>query len=159
MLHRWLPGSPHGLFVIASVYKSICSIVLASSAMPRKTADLTAWARLGAQTRLVELAAERRAILATFPDLRAATERPRKANGRTRRRLSSAQRQAVSERMKRYWAARKAGPIVGKPDRSSGSIVKRRTMSAAGRRRIAKAQRKRWAALKAKKSGNSKSAS
>lgn len=68
--------------------------------------------------------------------------------------MSAAQRKAVSERMKKYWAARSSqkdqsatGPktLLG----HKGS----RKMSAAARRRIGDAQRKRWAKLKAEQAG------
>ncbi len=74
-------------------------------------------ARLGAKARLDELEAERRAILKAFPELgggrKAAAEAPgapvkpaRKP--RKKRRVSAAARKAASERMKQYWAAKKA---------------------------------------------------
>jgi hypothetical protein len=84
---------------------------------------LRQWALKGAAARLDELAAERAKIYREFPQLRgrgggAATgddessrdgasraKRPR----RRKRRMSAAQRNAVSERMRRYWAARRAG--------------------------------------------------
>jgi hypothetical protein len=82
-------------------------------------------ARLGAMARLDQLRQEEQAIRAEFPELfgrgrRAESEtpgtrRPRgngaapKASGRTRRRrgMSAAQRKAVSERMRKYWAERR----------------------------------------------------
>jgi hypothetical protein len=79
-------------------------------------------AKLGAQARLEQLEAERRAILSAFPDLaalrrgRAAgarkqapkVEKPAAAKPRRRRRkMTPAQRREVSERMTRYWAARR----------------------------------------------------
>ena len=89
-------------------------------------------ARVGAQRRLEELRQEEAAIRAAFPDLDD-TSRPRRGrrgrppgrsaeatatargaaatDGRTRRRrrkpMSAAQKRAVSERMKKYWAARR----------------------------------------------------
>ena len=70
-------------------------------------------ARLGAQARLEELQREEAAIRAAFPDLvrrrrgrRAAA--PAASGGRKRRRgMSAANRKAVSERMKKYWAERR----------------------------------------------------
>jgi hypothetical protein len=73
-------------------------------------------ARLGAQSRLEELRSEEAAIRRAFPDL--FTGRGRRADegggaaagGRRRRRrgrMSAAARKAVSERMKKYWAARR----------------------------------------------------
>jgi hypothetical protein len=81
-------------------------------------------ARLGAQARLDELEAERRAIVRAFPDLAPQRSRPAKAGAaataeadqaavpakarkRGRRKMSAAQKKAQSERMKSIWAARK----------------------------------------------------
>ncbi len=78
-------------------------------------------ARLGAQARLEQIEMERRAILATFPDLgaRRGPGRPAAARAaqaqtpaaakprRRRRKMNAAQRKEVSERMKRYWAERR----------------------------------------------------
>jgi hypothetical protein len=79
--------------------------------------DLKGLARLGAQARLAELVAETDAILKAFPHLLPQTERSsqRAAAGtvtgqRKRRRyhrMSPAERKAVSQRMKRYWAERR----------------------------------------------------
>lgn len=80
--------------------------------------DLQGYARRGAEARITELKAELEAIYRAFPDLRV---RARKvvvnheeqftggANVATRRRrkMSPAQRKAVGERMRKYWAARK----------------------------------------------------
>ena len=87
--------------------------------------DLKSYARRGAQVRLRELADEAKQLLKVFPDLSAsfdedelpvnfilrkgarkqttATSVPRR-----RRRMTAAQRKAVSARMKKYWAARRA---------------------------------------------------
>lgn len=94
----------------------------------RMTIDIRAFARAGARARLAELQEEASAIYREFPDLRPAgharpsrggsaasnqTEVPAEAPGRaTRRRrkrkpMTTAQRKAVGERMKKYWAARK----------------------------------------------------
>jgi len=82
--------------------------------------ELKRLARLGAQARLEELRREEAAIRAAFPDLSGGARRgrrpgrsPAQANaasggGRRRRRgMSAAQRRAVSERMKKYWAERR----------------------------------------------------
>jgi hypothetical protein len=73
---------------------------------------LREWARTGAETTLKHLRAEVVAIERTFPEL--ALPRRRRAIGRSvdkatrrARRMSAAARQAVSERMRRYWAERK----------------------------------------------------
>jgi hypothetical protein len=62
--------------------------------------DVRALAREGARIRLAEL-------LAAFPDLLNDVE-PRKANGAAGHGMSDAQRKAVSERMKAYWANQRA---------------------------------------------------
>ena len=80
------------------------------------TLDLHAYARRGAQTRIVELQQELEAIFATFPDLRPARRGRPKGNGaviaagsvRGRKGMSAAQRREVSRRMKKYWAQRRA---------------------------------------------------
>ena len=77
-------------------------------------------ARLGAQARLQELRREESAIRQTFPELfRGGARRSSAAGGdvvdagspkrrrRRRSRMSPAERKAVSERMKRYWAERR----------------------------------------------------
>jgi hypothetical protein len=86
------------------------------------TIDLRAWAVKGAEQRLVEIADEARVIFQIFPELR---ERGRgfdlpkgsrtgsrptdSAKPRHRRRkMSAAARNAVSARMKKYWAQRNA---------------------------------------------------
>jgi len=84
--------------------------------------ELQRLARLGAQSRLEELRREEAAIRRAFPDLfrgrrgspgRAASSdaETSAAGGRRRRRrrpaMSAAARKAVSERMKKYWAARR----------------------------------------------------
>ncbi len=76
-------------------------------------------AKLGAQARLEQIEMERRAIIAAFPDLArggGTPGRPRAAQAespqaparkRRRRRMTAAQRKAVSERMTRYWSERR----------------------------------------------------
>ena len=66
-------------------------------------------ARLGAKARLEELRAEEAAIRRAFPDLFRGGASAGGASGSTRRRrgMSAAARKAVSERMKKYWAARR----------------------------------------------------
>lgn len=76
-------------------------------------------ARLGAQARLDELEAERRAILKAFPGLGGGRKSPPVAEAspaspgkparkaRKKRNVSAAARKAASERMKQYWAAKK----------------------------------------------------
>lgn len=73
--------------------------------------QLHAMARLGATQRIQELEAEITAIRTTFlggSAKRAATATsPERAVKRRRSRMNAAQRKAVSERMKRYWADRR----------------------------------------------------
>jgi hypothetical protein len=83
--------------------------------------DLRDYARRGAETRIIELNEELKAIYAAFPELRERGGRrgrrsastastpedsaPKRA--RKRRKMSAAERKAVGERMRKYWAARK----------------------------------------------------
>jgi hypothetical protein len=75
-------------------------------------------ARLGAIARLEQLHQEEAAIRAEFPELFGRGRRAGAANGhatagpaggsrRRRRGMSAAQRKAVSERMRKYWAERR----------------------------------------------------
>ncbi len=80
-------------------------------------------ARLGARARLAELETERRAILRAFPDLGAAARAAVGAESLAlpsgdgapavsvkkprRRKMTDAQRKAMSERMRQRWAERK----------------------------------------------------
>ncbi len=73
--------------------------------------ELQRLARLGAKARLEELRSEEAAIRRAFPDLfgggagRGAS--PGRRGRRRRSTMNAAQRKAVSERMKKYWAARR----------------------------------------------------
>jgi len=78
--------------------------------------ELQRLARIGAAARLEQLDRERAELLRLFPGLRASTpsaslneaRSTRKASKRGRtRRMSAANRKAVSIRMKRYWAERR----------------------------------------------------
>jgi hypothetical protein len=77
-----------------------------------KKEDLRRFARLGAMRRLEDIRQEEAAIRSAFPELftgRAASrssDAPARA-ARKRPRMSAAARKAVSERMKKYWAARR----------------------------------------------------
>ena len=81
--------------------------------------DLRKYAVLGAEARLLQLAEEAAAIYRAFPELRdreatppsAATSNGRQV-GRRRRSMSAAQRKAVSARMRKYWAGRRAAKTV-----------------------------------------------
>jgi hypothetical protein len=73
---------------------------------------LREWAKAGAEATLNELRAEIIAIERTFPELalpqkrRAVTRSIKKVEKRARV-MSAAARQAVSDRMKKYWAERR----------------------------------------------------
>jgi len=119
--------------------------------------QLRKWAISGAEQRLLEIASEAAAIYRAFPELReratkgVAPESGRRARaGRTAKRtgMSAASRQAVSERMKRYWADRRGGASSGKAPAATRG---RRKLSAAARKRISDAQKKRWAAQRKEK--------
>ena len=85
--------------------------------MPRGSSGLTAerlrdLARSGAETMLKQLRAEIIAIERTFPELAIPQKRRafREALLKVRRRvrtMSAAERKAVSERMRKYWAERR----------------------------------------------------
>ena len=85
--------------------------------MAKKIADseLRSFALVGARARLGVLQAEVASLLATFPELRggkvAAGEAslPRGRKPGRKRPMSAAEKKAVSERMRKYWADRKAG--------------------------------------------------
>jgi hypothetical protein len=90
--------------------------------------DWKGYARRGAEMRVSEVKAELQAIYRAFPDL-ATEQRPGRrrspsaasytddgqtiqpgepvARKRRRRKMSAAERKAVGERMRKYWAARK----------------------------------------------------
>ncbi|MEO5823424.1 MAG: hypothetical protein ABIT71_23215 [Vicinamibacteraceae bacterium] len=95
--------------------------------------QIKALARQGAAQRYQELQAELAALTATFPELarggkrRAAPAAAPKASSRRRRSMNAAQRKEVSERMSKYWAARRAEKADG-----SGSTKSK------GRRKAAK---------------------
>jgi hypothetical protein len=79
--------------------------------------ELKRLARLGAEARLEQLEAERRAILRAFPGLSLAAARQGQAGpaagaapkkkARKRRKMTAAEKKAVSDRMKKFWAARR----------------------------------------------------
>jgi hypothetical protein len=84
------------------------------------TFDLKSYARRGAEARLRELAEEAKQLLKVFPDLSASFDEDelplsfilrrgarKPPTGRRRRKMSAAQRKAVSARMKKDWASRR----------------------------------------------------
>jgi hypothetical protein len=129
--------------------------------------NLRQYALLGAQARLSQISEEAAAIYRAFPELRSGrtriavpstiSEEPASRGRRQRRKrvISAAQRSAVSERMKRYWAERRgqsdavaaSGPEESQPKEKVArkGTGKRSRMSAAARKRISDAQRARWA--------------
>jgi hypothetical protein len=120
--------------------------------------ELLRLARAGAVARLTEIDQERQAILREFPDLRGtrgagaarSAQAPTAKGGRGRRgAMSDAQRKAVSERMLKYWAERRAQGG-GKAKTTAKRGRRRRKMSAEARKKIADAQRRRWAEQRAR---------
>jgi hypothetical protein len=89
--------------------------------------DLLRLARAGASARVKELEAELQSIYRAFPDLKSGGRTRTAANGATKtagapttrkRTWSAADKKAVSERMKKYWAARKAAAAKGSKARA-----------------------------------------
>ena len=145
-------------------------------------AQVRQWAVRGAEQRLLEIAAEAAAIYQTFPELRQrggnqaakrgveAAAAPAGGQGRGRANMSAAQRKAVSDRMRKYWAARRegagggtssgsarggrgsTGAAKGGAQAAAGGRRGPRKMSAAARKRISDAQKKRWAESRKAKS-------
>ena len=71
--------------------------------------ELHRLARLGAKARLEELRKEEAAIRKAFPDLFGGGRQAAGGGAARRKRkpMSDAQKQIVSERMKKYWAAKR----------------------------------------------------
>ncbi|MGE5244193.1 MAG: hypothetical protein ACM3SQ_08195 [Betaproteobacteria bacterium] len=86
--------------------------------MALSRSELLRLARTGAEARLEQLRSEIESIYRSFPELRRGGRRPAPAAARAtarvraarsrRRAWSATARRAVSERMKKYWAARRA---------------------------------------------------
>ncbi len=128
--------------------------------------QLRKWAVSGAEQRLLEIATEAAAIYKAFPELRergtagrAAEDRgpgAAAAGRRVSRKMSTANRKAVSDRMKKYWAARRGGSgrAATRTTKTSARTAARsaarvpRKLSPAARKRISDAQKKRWAAYR-----------
>ena len=134
------------------------------------SSDIRTYALAGAQGRLDQLNEEQVQIHRLFPELRkrttsrrpgrsvrsAVVAAPATSTRRGRRRtMSAAERNAVSERMKKYWAARRGGSADGiassdspaKAAKPARGAAKRgpRTMSREARKRVSDAQKARWA--------------
>jgi hypothetical protein len=70
--------------------------------------DLKSYARAGAEARVRELNQELASIYRAFPDLAGgAGVHKRVPRKRRRKPMTAAQKKAVGERMKKYWAARR----------------------------------------------------
>ena len=88
---------------------------LEDSVRTLNTEQLRRLARLGAIARLEQLKQEEAAIRAEFPELfgrgrrAAVADVAKPSRRRGRRKMSSAARKAVSERMRKYWAERRKG--------------------------------------------------
>jgi hypothetical protein len=160
----------------------MASLVLHSPVMANQklSSDIRRYALAGAQARLAEISLELEAIRRAFPELGAngssgARTRQSQVNSggeptpsptRRRRTMSAAQRKAVGDRMKKYWAARRAGTSASTTEAGADSngtagakntraargakaaSAKRgpNTMSPEARKRISDAQKARWAA-------------
>ena len=74
--------------------------------------ELLKLARTGAERRLNELQSEIASLIRLFPDLRGSRSggrgRAAKSGSRRRRGWNAAQRKAAADRMRKYWAARRA---------------------------------------------------
>ena len=85
--------------------------------MAKRIADseLRSFALVGARARLGVLQAEVASLLATFPELRGGkiaagtATLPRGKKPGRKHPMSAAEKKAVSERMRKYWADRRAG--------------------------------------------------
>jgi hypothetical protein len=131
----------------------------------RMPIDISSLARAGAQSRIAELQIELEELRRAFPDVVGApghrgrgrphvTEsdgqigagQPRKRKG-----MSSAQKRAVGERMRAYWANRRrasGNTPADVSEQTTQTAPRKRVMSAEAREKIATAQRKRWRAVK-----------
>ena len=137
------------------------------------SSDIRHFAITGAEARLLQLSEETAAIHRLFPELRkgyaqnaesAVLSRLRPPRHGRRRAMSAAERNAVSARMKKYWAARRAGTATAttaaaEANESPKTKVARaakgakrgaakrgsRRMSPEARKRISDGQKARWA--------------
>ena len=87
---------------------------LKENGVAKKIADseLRSFALVGARARLAALQAEVASLLATFPELRGGKDAASSAGSQKpgrKRPMSAAEKKAVSERMRKYWADRRAG--------------------------------------------------
>ena len=134
------------------------------------TVQLQELARVGAAARLKAITEEREALLRVFPDLGNESVPPKRASStstpsaRKRSGMSPAQRKAVGERMKAYWAKRrgektgtqtKSAPQTGSASEASPTPAERKGMSAEARKAQGERMRAYWAARRAQKQGGS----
>jgi hypothetical protein len=143
------------------MYSNWSSLRIYDSQAARVTNEqLQEFARVGAEARLKTIAEEQHAILTAFPELRDGAARDGHAvaatQARKRRRMSSAERKAVGERMRAYWAKRRAEEAgakkaTAKPKRKGG-------MSAEARQRQAERMKAYWAARRLQKQAGAESA-
>ena len=138
------------------------------------TVQLQELARVGAEARLRAIGEERQALLQAFPDLGNGTSPSSRTSatarsasptpaGRKRSGMSPAQRKAVGERMKAYWAKRrgeKAGTKTESPARAESAPAAASTATkpsskpkpmSPGRKAQAEKMRAYWAARRAEK--------
>lgn len=109
------------------------------------TPQLREFARLGAQARLAQLDAEIAAIKTAYPELarsrgpagRAARRAAAPTKRRRRYRMSPEARKAAAERMRKYWADRRAAAKSAQPRAATRSKA-RPTRRAARRKRAKK---------------------
>ncbi len=99
------------------------------------TQQLAALTRLGAHARLAELVSEMDAILTAFPELgsepaRPAPKAPPAGKRRKHYKMSAENRKAAAERMKAYWAKKRAAKgqetAADRPARKARKTAKRR---------------------------------
>ena len=171
-----------------------CSLFLAvlhSPIMANQSfsSDMRRYALVGAEARLTEMAREVDAIRRAFPELREtrgpgrrASVAERESGGQSdapargrRRTMTAAERKAVGERMKKYWAARRSGSQPASPSAASetpdqatsvaaGSATSTpkattRAISPAARKPMSDAQKARWAARRGGATATTASAS
>ena len=116
--------------------------------------ELRRFAIVGAEARLLAMAEEAAAIYRAFPELRDRNGKsalPRAGAGaanatrpRGRRVMSTAQRKAIGERMKRYWASRRGEKRVLGTAEGSGSqqSAERKATSAPSQKKTARESRR-----------------
>ena len=92
--------------------------------MPRHPSHILEFAKRGAEARLRELVNEAKNLIGLFPHLRDSFDKDewpvsfmlkkgagrvtkKQAQGRRRRKMTAAARKAVSDRMKKFWAAKR----------------------------------------------------